>query len=62
MRAREIRDLNHELAAANERFRLLIGSVQDYGIFMLDPQGLVEGYQRSSESNLPKPWLPYSIT
>jgi PAS domain-containing protein len=29
------------LEASEERFRLLVESVQDYAIFMLDPQGRV---------------------
>jgi len=57
LRVREIQEANQKLKATNqelawseERFRLLVASVKDYAIFMLDPAGRVstwnEGAQR----------------
>ncbi len=35
--------------AATDRFRLLVDAVQDYGIFMLDPQGLVVSWNSGAQ-------------
>ena len=37
------------LEASEERFRLLVESIQDYAIFMLDPQGYVESWNIGAE-------------
>jgi PAS domain S-box-containing protein len=41
--AKVTRDVS-ESHAAEERFRLLVESVQDYAIFMLDPDGVIESW------------------
>lgn len=38
-----------QLRASEERFRLLVGSVKDYAIFNLDPQGHVETWNLGAE-------------
>jgi PAS domain S-box-containing protein len=38
-----------ELRVSEERFRLLVEAVQDYAIFMLDPQGNVSSWNRGAE-------------
>jgi PAS domain S-box-containing protein len=38
-----------ELRESEERFRLLVEAVQDYAIFMLDPQGKVSSWNRGAE-------------
>jgi PAS domain S-box-containing protein len=42
---------NHEeqLRQSEERFRLLVESVQDYAVFMLDPEGRVASWNRGAE-------------
>ncbi|WP_296352779.1 PAS domain-containing sensor histidine kinase [Ramlibacter sp.] len=40
----ERRAHEEQLRASEERFRLLVGSVRDYAIFMLDPDGLVRSW------------------
>ena len=37
------------LRASEERFRLLVHSVRDYGIFMLDPRGYVRSWNEGAE-------------
>jgi PAS domain S-box-containing protein len=37
------------LRESEERFRLLVQSVQDYGIFMLDPQGRISSWNAGAE-------------
>jgi PAS domain S-box-containing protein len=37
------------LRQSEERFRLLVEGVQDYAIFMLDPQGIVAGWNAGAE-------------
>jgi PAS domain S-box-containing protein len=37
------------LAESEERFRLLVDGVQEYAIFMLDPQGIVVSWNRGGE-------------
>ncbi|WP_456239078.1 hybrid sensor histidine kinase/response regulator [Ramlibacter alkalitolerans] len=39
-----------ELRASEERFRLLVDSVQDYAIFMLSPEGIVESWNAGAEA------------
>lgn len=36
-------------AAGEERFRLLVESVKDYAIFMLDPQGVISSWNKGAE-------------
>lgn len=43
------RDLT-ERKQAEQRFRLLVESVKDYGIFMLDPNGIVSSWNAGAES------------
>jgi PAS domain S-box-containing protein len=38
-----------ELRVSEERFRLLVEAVQDYAIFMLDPQGNVSSWNKGAE-------------
>jgi PAS domain S-box-containing protein len=38
-----------ELRRSEERFRLLVESVQDYGIFMLDPAGIITSWNAGAE-------------
>src|SRR5580698_2079514 len=38
-----------ELRHSEERFRLLVDSVRDYAIFMLDPQGMVLTWNSGAE-------------
>ncbi|MES2938500.1 MAG: PAS domain S-box protein [Pseudomonadota bacterium] len=40
----ERRAHEEELRASEERFRLLVGGVRDYAIFMLDPEGVVRSW------------------
>ena len=48
------RDAEQSLRESEERFRLLVDSVKDYAIFMLDPEGRVaswnQGAQRYTEN------------
>jgi PAS domain S-box-containing protein len=37
------------LRQSEERFRLLVGAVQDYAIFMLDPEGMVASWNTGAE-------------
>jgi PAS domain S-box-containing protein len=43
------RQLRRELQASEERFRLLVDSVRDYAIFMLDPRGYVSSWNRGAQ-------------
>jgi PAS domain S-box-containing protein len=45
----ERRAAEEELRASEERFRLLIQSVTDYAIYMLDPQGRVNSWNAGAE-------------
>ena len=45
----ERRHADEELRRSEERFRLLVESVQDYAIFMLDPQGNVATWNAGAE-------------
>src|SRR6185503_19824531 len=38
------------LRQSEERFRLLVGSVRDYAIFMLNPQGYIESWNAGAEN------------
>lgn len=40
----ERRQHDEELRVSEERFRLLVDSVRDYAIFMLDPEGIVQSW------------------
>jgi PAS domain S-box-containing protein len=40
---------DHHLVQAEERFRLLVDSVEDYGIFMLDPDGYIASWNLGAE-------------
>jgi PAS domain S-box-containing protein len=46
----ERRRHEEELRISEERFRLLVDSVQDYAIFMLNPQGIVESWNAGAEA------------
>jgi PAS domain S-box-containing protein len=48
----ERRRHEEELRASEERFRLLVESVRDYAIFMLDPQGHVQSWNAGAEAIL----------
>jgi PAS domain S-box-containing protein len=41
--------MTRELRESEERFRLLVAGVQDYGIFMLDPEGRVASWNEGAE-------------
>jgi PAS domain S-box-containing protein len=41
--------LNEELARSEERFRLMVTSVRDYAIFMLDPQGRITSWNEGAK-------------
>jgi PAS domain S-box-containing protein len=43
------RQHDEELLRSEERFRLLVDAVEDYAIFMLDPQGLVTTWNSGAE-------------
>ena len=45
----EQHDLELRLRASEERFRLLVGQVQDYAIIALDPQGVIETWNLGAE-------------
>lgn len=46
----ERRRHEQELRASEERVRLLVDSVRDYAIFMLDPQGIVESWNSGAQA------------
>jgi PAS domain S-box-containing protein len=46
----ERRRHEQELRVSEERFRLLVDSVRDYAIFMLDPQGVVQSWNAGAEA------------
>ena len=46
----ERRRHEEELRASEERFRLLVESVRDYAIFMLDPDGIVQSWNAGAET------------
>jgi PAS domain S-box-containing protein len=48
-RTRELDDTMAELQESDRRFRLLVKSVSDYAIFMLDPDGLVANWNIGAE-------------
>jgi len=41
--------IENTLRATEDRFRLLVGSVSDYAIFMLDPKGMVTSWNKGAE-------------
>lgn len=45
----ERREAEETLRASEERFRLLVQSVKDYGIFMLDPEGHIVSWNLGAE-------------
>ena len=47
---RQRKRTEEELLRSEERFRLLVESVQDYAIFMLDPSGLVASWNVGAEN------------
>ena len=46
----ERRKHDEELRESEERFRLLVDSVRDYAIFMLDPQGIVQSWNAGAQA------------
>ncbi|HYE39239.1 MAG TPA: PAS domain S-box protein, partial [Ramlibacter sp.] len=46
----ERRRHEEELRASEERIRLLVDSVRDYAIFMLDPQGVVQSWNTGAQA------------
>ena len=46
----ERRQHEEELRASEERFRLLVESVRDYAIFMLDPDGIVQSWNAGAQA------------
>jgi PAS domain S-box-containing protein len=46
----ERRQHEEQLRSSEERFRLLVDSVRDYAIFMLDPNGLVESWNSGAQA------------
>lgn len=46
----ERRRHEEELRASEERFRLLVDSVRDYAIFMLDPEGTVQSWNAGAQA------------
>ena len=44
-----LREREEDLRASEERFRLVIEQVRDYGIFTLDPQGIVTSWNLGAE-------------
>jgi PAS domain S-box-containing protein len=46
----ERRQHEQELRASEERFRLLVDSVRDYAIFMLDPSGIVDSWNSGAQA------------
>jgi PAS domain S-box-containing protein len=45
----QIQNQNEELRQSEERFRILVESVQDYAIFMLDPNGYVVTWNKGAQ-------------
>ena len=45
----ERREAEESLRASEERFRLLVHSVKDYAIFMLDPSGIVSSWNEGAQ-------------
>jgi PAS domain S-box-containing protein len=43
------REIQQELVASEQRFRLLVEGVVDYAIYMLDPNGVVTNWNRGAE-------------
>ena len=46
----ERRQYEEDLRASEERFRLLVDSVRDYAIFMLDPEGIVRSWNAGARA------------
>jgi hypothetical protein len=46
----ERRRHEEELRVSEERFRLLVGSVRDYAIFMLSPEGIVQSWNAGAQA------------
>ncbi|MCC2675682.1 MAG: chemotaxis protein CheY [Ramlibacter sp.] len=46
----ERRQYEEDLRASEERFRLLVDSVRDYAIFMLDPDGIVRSWNAGAKA------------
>jgi PAS domain S-box-containing protein len=46
----ERRQHEEQLRSSEERFRLLVDSVRDYAIFMLDPNGMVESWNSGAQA------------
>ena len=44
------RKADEELRRSEERFRVLVDTVQDYAIFMLDPEGRVQSWNRGAQA------------
>jgi PAS domain S-box-containing protein len=46
---KQLREANQALAESEERFRLLVEPVKDYGIYMLDPEGRIVTWNAGAE-------------
>ena len=47
---RAIRERSAELVQSEERFRLMVEGIEDYGIYFTDPQGLITHWSTSAQS------------
>jgi PAS domain S-box-containing protein len=48
-RTRELEKLNEELAKSEQRYHLMIAEVQDYAIYSLNREGIVESWNKGAE-------------
>jgi PAS domain S-box-containing protein len=48
-RTRELEELNERLTRSEQRYHLMIGEVQDYAIYYLNHEGIVENWNKGAE-------------